>query len=271
MTNQLIHRQSAIITYWMCAEKYRRRYANEEFRSPCARMIRGSGVHGGAAHNFRQKKDSHQDLKKQDIVDKAVAVFDEIYENEGCTLAPEEKSRGKGIVIGEERDRVWRLSELQADDLAPTIQPVAVEQTIIADFPSLGFKVRGTLDLKDSRNVIQDLKSSTKKRPAADVHKDFQLTTYAALDFTLTKKMPAGLKLNVLVDKKRPELQILETARDMQDFETWFRTIKAVDAAIRAGIFPPTNKHNWWCSPKWCEYWADCIYWSESERSRISA
>jgi len=28
-------------------------------------------------------------------------------------------------------------------------------------------------------------------------------------------------------------------------------------AAIKTGIFPPTNPDSWWCSEKWCGYWDD--------------
>lgn len=269
MTETLTHRQSGMLQYVRCGEKFRRK--REEWRPSGVSMLRGTGVHAGAAHNFRQKIESHQDLKRDDIIDVSIASFDNKLEEEGCTLAPEEKSRGEKTVIGEERDRVWRLAALQADQLAPLVQPVAVEQTIIANFDTHGFKFRGTLDLKDELRKIIDIKSARKKKPKNEQHKDFQLTTYACLNFIATKQMPSSLELNVLVDKKTPEMQILTTTRTVEDFEVWFRYVVAVDKAIRAGVFPPANKSDWWCAPKWCEYWTDCIYWSDAERARMVA
>lgn len=272
MTELLVHRQSSILTYVRCGEQYRRRYIEKHIRPPGVRMLRGTGVHAGAKHNFRQKIESHEDLKSQDIIDYSIATFDGRFKEQGVTLAPDEKSRGQGIVVGEERDRTYRLSELYADKFAPAIQPVSVEQTIEAEFPSKGFKLHGTTDLKDTREIIIDLKSSVRKRSKGEQHKDFQLTMYAALDFTLHKKMPAGCELVVLVDKKSgAEVQTLSTTRTVQDFAAWFRYIEAVHDGILKGVFPPTNKANWWCSPKWCGYWADCQYWSDSERSRVIA
>lgn len=270
MTELIVHRQSSILTYVKCGERYRRRYIENEIRPPGVRLHRGSGVHAGAKSNFRQKVESHEDMKAQDIVDISVAAFDDRVKAEGVTLSPDEKSRGQGIIVGEERDRVDRLSRLQAEDFAPIIQPVSVEQTIEADFPSKGFKLHGTLDLKDTRQVVVDIKSSVRKRSKGDQHKDFQLTMYSALDFTLHKKMPAGAELVVLVDKKSgAEVQVLPTTRTAQDFEAWFRYIETVHNGIRKGVFPPADKSNWWCSPKWCGYWFDCPYWSDSERARV--
>jgi len=272
LTELLVHRQSSILTYVRCGEQYRRRYVEGDVRPPGVRMLRGTGVHAGAKHNFRQKIESHEDLKGDDIIDFSIATFDDRLKNEGVSLAPDEKSRGEGIVVGEERDRVHRLSTLYADDFAPVIQPVSVEQTIEAEFPSKGFKLHGTLDLKDTREIVIDLKSSVRKRSKGDQHKDFQLTMYSALVFTLEKKMPAGAELVVLVDKKSgAEVQILPTTRTVQDFAAWFRYIEAVHNGITKGVFPPANKADWWCSPKWCGYWFDCQFWSDSERSRVTA
>jgi len=255
-----------------CGEQYRRRYVEKEIRPPGVRLHRGTGVHAGAKHNFRQKTETHEDLKQQDIIDFSVSAFDERVKVEGVSLAPAEKSRGLGIVVGEERDRVFRLSELYADDYAPGIQPVSVEQTIEAEFPSKGFKLHGTLDLKDERQVVVDLKSGTKKRSQGDQHKDFQLTMYTALDFCHLKKMPAGAELVILVDKKSgAEVQSLPTTRTVEDFEAWFRYIETVHDGIMKGVFPPADKSQWWCHPKWCGYWFDCPYWSDSERSRVTA
>lgn len=241
-----------------------------EIRPPGVRMLRGSGVHRSSQHNFSQKIETREDLKATDISDFAVNDFDERLEKDGCYLAPSERSRGKGIVVAEERDRVWRLSDLLATALAPQIQPAAVEAQVTAAFDQLGFTVQGTIDLITDKQVIRDVKSAVKSRSKGDEKTDFQLTTYGALYYALYKRMPAGLGLDVLVDLKRgPKLQQLETVRTLEDFVTWVKRIEAVDAAIRAGNFPPTNPQNWWCNPKWCGYWEDCIYLSDSERSRV--
>jgi len=271
MTELLTHSQSSLLMYIRCGEQYRRRFIENDIRPPGVRMLRGTGIHAGAQFNFRQKRESHEDLASKKIIDYSIAIYDARYNNEGVTLAPEEKTIGRNKVVGQERDRVWRLAELQALRFAPTIQPVSVEQTIEAEFPSLGFKVRGTLDLKDETEIITDIKSSVKSRTKGDVHKDFQLTNYFALDYILNKKFAKGCRLAVLVDKKKPDIQILDSVRAEDDLDTWVRTIKEIDKAIRAGVFPPANKVDWWCSPRWCGYWFDCQYWSDSERSRVAS
>jgi len=272
MTEELTtHRQSGLLMYARCPAQYKRRFVDGQIRPPFARMLRGTGVHAGAHFNFRQKVDSHEDLKAKDIIDYSIAVYDNKYSEEGIILAPKEKTIGKNKVLGQERDRCWRLSELQAEKFAPTVQPIAVEKSIEADFPEHGFKVRGTLDLKDDKNIITDVKAGTKKRTVRDVHKDFQLSMYYALDMIFTGTSADGVRLAVLVDKKSPEVQLLESFRTDEDFVAWFKTVVEFDKAIKAGVFPPCNKAEWWCSPDWCGYWVDCEFWSDSERARFLA
>lgn len=270
MNSLSIYSQSRILMFDKCAEQFRRRYILNEIRPPGIRMLRGTGIHRASQHNFSQKIESHQDLKISDISDYAISEFDTRINKEGVYLAPDERSRGMNVVVSEERDRVWRLSNLFGKSLAPIIQPISVEAKVSAEFDSLGFTVEGTIDLITIEKAVRDIKSSVKSRSKGDQHSDFQLTTYAALYYALNKEMPSSLGLDVLVDlKTSPKLQQLETTRTLQDFIVWFAKIEATHKAITAGNFPPTNSQNWWCNPRWCGYWEDCKYISDSERSRI--
>lgn len=265
---QLSH--SSIFTYLMCGEFFRREKIEGEFlglTSP--NLARGTGVHAGARMNFEQKKESQVDLPRAEIVDASAEGFRDSIQNTegfGLWLSPEEKSIGKGKVLGQELDRTARLAGLFADDLAPKIQPEKVEAYAeIKVTDDLSF--RGYIDVIENRRV-RDLKTSVKSKSAKDVEVDFQLTAYAVLYKAIVGEWPEALAMDTLVDKKTPAVQTLTTTRDESDARAWLETVVQVYNQIEAGIFPRAPLGSWKCGPKWCPAWSSCKYvgWSAERR-----
>lgn len=131
---------SQVATYTKCGEQYRRRYLEHEIIPPSISLCKGRSVHKGSEYNFKQKIDSRVDLKRDEIVDYAVADFDTSKEKEGLLLHPGEESRGKAIVVGEAKDSVRDLAGLYAREVAPKYQPEGVEEglnPILKHIPNL--------------------------------------------------------------------------------------------------------------------------------------
>ena len=87
-----------------CAEAYRRRYILGEIIPPGVALLKGSGVHVGAAVNHAQKVNSGVDLPVKDIVDAAVAGFEDRRAKDGVQLSAEEQSIGLKPTIGRAKD-----------------------------------------------------------------------------------------------------------------------------------------------------------------------
>ncbi len=121
--------------YERCGEQYRRRYIEKERIPPGVALLKGTGVHGGARVNFRQKVETHEDLPKKDIVEISVTEFERSYQNQGVLLTAEEESIGLQKVMGETKDSVVTLSGLFADEVAPVYQPAFVEESYRITIP----------------------------------------------------------------------------------------------------------------------------------------
>jgi hypothetical protein len=265
--------QSQIRTYLYCGEYFRRERIEGEFLGlKTVSMARGSGVHRGAEHNFTQKKETHADLPKSEIVGAAVQGYEEQLEADGFGLwmPPEEKARGKATVVGEEKDRTVRLAKLFTEKVAPPIQPTMVEAqgTVVVKEDVLEFV--GFLDVIEGKK-IHDLKTATKKDSPATIHTDFQVTSYATIFKAVTGEWPDVFQKEILVDTKTPNVQILQTQRDEADAQAWLNMVVAVHNQIEAGIFPPATLGFWKCAPKWCAAWPTCRYVSRSADRRLAA
>lgn len=269
---------SQVNSYRLCPEYWKREKLEGDFLGlTTVSMSRGSGVHRGAEENFKQKIESHEDLPVAEIVDASVTGFEEALERDGfgLWLNPDERAMGKPATVANEMDRTVRLATLFGTDLAPQVQPDLVEvkgkvEIIGAENEDDRLDFIGYIDVVENER-IHDMKTAARAKPKGEAHGSFQLTSYAALYFASTGRWPEELELDVLVDTKKPKLQVLVTERDRGDLDAWMETILGVHAAIKAGVFPPAPIGSWKCAPKWCPAWSSCKYVSKSSDRRLAA
>lgn len=243
-----------------CGEQYRRRYIEGEKLPPGISLIRGSSVHKGAEHNFKQKMGTRKDLSKNDIVDISVASFEERVKNEGVMLNEIEKSRGKEIVIGEAKDTTVALSSLYAEVVAPKYQPKMVEEETIIELPHSTHDLKGIIDLVDENDLIVDLKTGSRKKSQEEVDKDAQMTFYSMIHKAKTGKAEKGIVIEQLLDQKKPKNETILTTRNEADYKAMINRINAVAHAINSGIFPPAQPDSWSCSAKFCGWYHVCQF-----------
>jgi len=246
-----------------CGEQYRRRYIEGEKIPPAIAMLKGSGVHRGAEHNYRQKMTTREDLAVKEIVDAAVAGF-EAEVGKGYILSDDERTEGDEKVRGKATDGVVSLTTLYAEKVSPTIQPVLVEEKIELEIPGADHTLLGILDVADESGWVRDLKTTGKKKMQSEADTSMQLTTYWLAYLAKMGKPPAGVALDVLVEKKVPEAQRLESHRDASDVAVLAELFKAVETMLKTGTFTP-NTQGWWCSKKMCGYAAMCKFFNKRE------
>ena len=73
----------------------------------------GSSMHKGAEVNFKQKLDSHEDLPVAQVVEAAVAGFNERLEKDDVSLDKDEQAIGREVVLGKARDTVAHYAAAQ--------------------------------------------------------------------------------------------------------------------------------------------------------------
>jgi len=250
---------SQIASYLRCGEMYRRRYICKEVIPPGIALIKGRSIHTGAEANHRQKIESHKDMKKKDIVEIAVNDVDAIKAEDGYSLTKEEQSVGAKKVLGRVKDRIAIVAGLYAEEVAPTIQPILVEETFRIELPG-SYDLLGRIDYCDEKEIIGDIKTSGKSKSQADIDGSDQMTFYHLAYLNRFGHPPAGLRMDILVDKKIPAVQPLTSTRDNQDYQILLNKINAMIAGLKAGVFLPAPENSWICSKKFCGYFSSCIY-----------
>lgn len=245
--------------YARCPESYRRRYIENDRIPPAVSMLKGTGLHRAAEHNFRQKIDSHRDLPASEIVDAAVAGFESEL-SAGVSFDAEEESVGPEKVIGQAKDDVADLAETHAKTQAPDYQPVLVEESVRIELPGPR-DLLAVIDLADDKRRVVDFKTARKSKTQGDADGSVQLTVYAAAHQAVTGEPPALVRLDTIVQTaKKTERQVIDSTRDNADLVALSHRINAISAAVDAGIFPPTTPGAWWCDRKWCGFHATCPY-----------
>ena len=256
---------SAMASYFRCGEAFRRLYIEKERPPPVVAMLKGTGVHRGAAVNFEQKIVSKLDLPVAQIIAAAVDGFDQEIAKSGVTLSDEEKAIGKDIVIGEARDDVARMAAAHAIAQAPDYQPVAVEKTVRIPVPRGTHDLVGVMDLVSEdelrRRTVADFKTAKRRKRQTEAAESIQLSFYAAAHQVEYGKPPDEVRLDILVQtSKGVQRQVLSETRDQKDFQVLANQINVMQAGVEKGVFLPAIPGSWWCSSRFCSYHASCPY-----------
>jgi RecB family exonuclease len=253
-----------------CPAAYERRYINGEIIPPGVAAARGTGVHRGAETNFRQKIGTAVDMLPSQIVDAAVAGYEEAVAG-GLMLTDDEVSRGVNNVIGETKDHVAELAWQHAKLQAPEYQPILVEEKVRVELPGPR-DLLGVIDLLDTAHRITDFKTSAKAKPQSEADTSIQLTIYDASHRQKYGEPAAEVRLDVSVLKDgQYERQVLSTTRSDADFAALANRINIVNRQIQAGIFPPASPGAWNCCPRFCGYWASCPFVNSERKARAEA
>jgi len=244
---------------WRCGEQYYRRYVKGEIVPPGIALIVGSGTHKSVEENLKSKAEKKEMLPKDVVKDIARDYIEKNLLADNVLLNEEEKEKAFDVIKGEAKDTAVSLSELHYDKLAPKISPVAVEKPFSLEIEGEDeFTIAGKIDIIE-KGRIRDTKTSSRKMPG-QADKSLQLTMYALAENINEKKEIKKVCLDFLIKTKELSFETQESTRDKKDFDVLINRISNALKQLKAGIFPPTNPENWWCSPKFCGYFNTCKY-----------
>lgn len=240
---------SQVKLYLSCPLKYRFRYVDRIRKPVPAALILGGAVHKAVEANYRQKMSSGRDMAVDTAQDVFTAAWDEAvrqdvaWEDEDpATL----KHQGAALV------------GLYMREVAPGIQPVAVEEQFFIDFSNVEYGFMGYMDVVTADERVRDTKTA-KRSPEADAaDREMQLTAYALGYKTLYGAYPKSLGLDVLVATKAPKVVSLDTVREARDTNRFLGLVGRVARCIGLGLYYP-NPTGWLC--KVCEYERECAEW----------
>ncbi len=228
--------------YYMFRRVYRMPTQSKSF------LTIGKSVHKGIEINYKQKRETRVDLPLEEIQEVTAQEFKDL------ELSTQ---WGKDEDVGQLKDLAVSLATLYHTQVAPTVQPVLVEQKIIVDIPEIQKPVMFVLDLVDEEGYIRDTKTPGRTPSQKDVDQSLQLTGYSFAYRHFTGKTEKGVKLDNLVKTKTPKYVQLESIRTERQIQRFINIANAVIDAIKSGSFIP-NQNSWKCSEDTCDFWEIC-------------
>jgi hypothetical protein len=271
------HRSISQVTSLLgCGEAYRRRYVEKEKYPWGVSALIGSGMHKGAEVNFKQKLVTHEDLPVKDIVDAAVAGFEERLEKDDVAI---DKGENRELVIAAGKVKVQNFAAAFATMQAPDYQPVATEQKFRIEVPRGTHDIVGVIDLVailkrlGPGQRVRDFKTAGRKKSTVDEADSLQLTCYDAGHRSIFGFAPEDVGLDVLIQgpkSKGAQRQELVGSRDAEDFRVLANVLNVMDHAIKTGTFLPNGRGTWKCAAKWCEFYTrGCPYVNADKLQQI--
>lgn len=238
---------SQVNTYLRCPAQYYFRYVLDIVIPPSASITKGKAVHAGIEYNYQQKIETKKDLPLNVVKDYTAATFIE--------MAVETDFQGTDK--GKELDSAVKLVELYQTEVAPNIQPVAVEQKVEITFDNVDYILLGYIDVVDDNGNIRDTKTVARTPTEEVILNSLQLSAYSLAYRQLTGKEENSVILDYLVDNKYPKYVQFSAKRTMQDIYRFLKILGMVaDNIARQNFYP--NPTNYLCSQKACGYWDMC-------------
>lgn len=274
-----------------CGERFRRSVIEKEARPGTIEQYRGTAVHAVAAESHTRQMKATTIIAPQDAADRAYVLREALPSlaeagdlaaeefdrkvGEGIRELPEEMEAGVATVRGQEKDAAVDLARMYVRDVAPTIDPIAVERKVVVKPRDSDLVVYGTMDLVtrepspsvyarvgETIEVIRDQKTGTKTPPGDTAHKSQQLDMYSMLRKAETGTMPGKVTLDYLIrTPKRGEVKHirLDSRRTDGDVGALVNKLNVAVEAVRRGVFVP-NTNGWWCDVRYCEFFQSCQY-----------
>ncbi len=239
---------SQINMYMRCPASYYYRYIEELIIPPSAALTRGKSVHSGIEFNYDQKMETFIDLPLKEVLEYTAAVFDE---------SAEETDFGKHK-RGKVKDETIGLSSVYHNEIAPAVQPQAVEAQVEVAFEDTDYTLLGYIDLVDQHKRIRDTKTAARSPNEKVLTDNLQLAAYSLMYRTQFEEEEAGVGLDYVVATKEPKVVQFSAVITEKDRQRFLKTMDMVAKAIKAQLFYPNSQNNWLCSPEHCGYWERC-------------
>ena len=258
MAQDLVLSASSVTTYLRCGTQWWFAYVVGVKSPPSLRAIRGIAAHAAVEMDMRQKMITGIDVPVDDMLD----AYDSSWVAETVDGFAVGEDEDPGVV----KDKGVELVRLYHKVVAPTIQPIMVEEPI--QFAINGQAFSGQIDLveeievdlgfgePENRLVIRDTK--TTGRTPADGAYLLNMTGYAVSQRQKTGRIEADIVLDYLIALKEPKYKEIRMGGPVTDEQIvqFAGVVGSVSAAINAGRFVPNGIVNGSCS--WCGYTAIC-------------
>lgn len=247
-----------------CPRQYAFRYVEHIKIRPAGAMIMGRVGHDVIEANYRAKASSGTDLPVDDLADMYATNWKADLEKEETVFDKDQKPN-------DVRDQGISLTKKHRTEIAPLVMPASeasVEEWFDLPLLSKGdnpddgvrYSIVGKIDLTDSAGIIRDnkLTSGKKQFTPESIAADRQLSIYAIARRIKTKQPENGVSMDVVrLTKKGPQAVSVPGVRTREFLLEELNTIGHVARGIEHHVFPKRTD-GWWCSARWCGFYAMC-------------
>ena len=240
------HLSPSAISMWLrCPRQYEYRYVKGQKRPPDGGLVAGVAFHNTAESALIVKRDEDRLVTGEEAADLA---------RDEAEAGLEDAVLEEGQTAGSIKDKAARLSEAWAENMLPDQKPRHVEQSweIMVD----DVKVIGRVDMVDEDGIVKDWKTSSKAPPSpATLASNPQTGLYAEATGaeSVTYAYIVDKKAGVDCVEVPVPADLTAVSKDLSK-----QLVVDVASAVRSGVFP-RNQTGWWCSPRWCGYYAECV------------
>lgn len=243
-----------------CGQRYYYRYIENIIMPPGIALNIGTATHKSIEKNLKSKIETGELLPIEQVKDIA---RDEAHGlAAGELYLTDEEAENPQAAVGEMVDMSITLASLHALELAPILQPKAVERKWVINLENFPFDLAGTIDIEETTGSIRDTKTAGKTPSQTDADCSEQLTMYSLAKIVCDGQPPTALYLDGLVKLKTPKVTTLVTQRSDAQRTALMRRIERAAEIIDKQVFMPTNSDDWRCSKKFCGYHRICPFYS---------
>lgn len=237
--------------YLRCPLQYFYRYVRGIRIQPSGAITLGGSIHDTFKENYSQKMTTHSDMPIPHLQEFFATRFE--VKSVVTEWTKEEKP-------GQFKDAGIEMVRMYQSIVAPTVQPLQVEQRWEVSVQDLEKNLLIIVDLIDSEHRIKDYKVASKTPPQSIVQESLQLSLYSLGYRLATGKTETSIGLDYLIRNKKNDVSInrLEGSRSVQQLDRAVKMLKKVSQAVQNEVFYPCNPELWQCSEKWCGFYHLC-------------
>lgn len=129
------------------------------------------------------------------------------------------------------------------EEIAPTIQPLAVELEFELKLTKYPITIKGFIDLIDDTETIRDYKTVSKSTlrnwTQQAVNKNLQLTMYSAAYRKIYNKTEKQLAIDLLPRVSNPQFKSITTTRTYEDIHQVLSVATTIEKITNLGVFLP--------------------------------
>jgi CRISPR/Cas system-associated exonuclease Cas4 (RecB family) len=251
---------------YACPMRYEFRYVRGIVRPPGVALVTGTGTHAGVEGDLLNKIRTGELLPEEAVRDITRDAVNREWDK-GVELNYDERKEGEKAVRGRAVDQAVSLATLHHRELAPVIEPVAVEKTWMLELEGFPVDLSGTIDVEE-KHSFRDTKTYSKMPTQYAVDRSVQFSMYALWKKTVDGQNPGTLHMDVLLKTKEPKAVAIPTTRGEKDYHEVLRRVDSAVKLIESGCFMPTSPDNWQCSRKFCGYFDICEYGARSRTTQ---